>query len=99
MTSFSVDTASAASVAAALEGEEQNIVKYIRDTITIADRMATTFKGDAANAYQQAKQLWNEGIAKMDTGMQNACTTLRNNISSYHSTDQDLAGMFSGFNV
>jgi WXG100 family type VII secretion target len=99
MTGFSIDTASAVSVAAGLEGEEANIVKYIRDTVAVAEEMANTWKGDAPAAFQQAKALWDEGIAKMDVGMQNACTVLRSNISSYHSTDSDLAGLFSGFNV
>lgn len=99
MTSFSIDTSSALSVAAGLENEEQAIVQYIKQTIVIAEEMANTWKGNAPAAFQQAKAIWDEGINKMDLGMRNACAVLRNNVSSYHSTDQDLQSLFSGFNV
>lgn len=99
MTSFSIDTSSAMSVASGLENEEQAIVQYIRQTIQIAEEMSTTWKGDAPAAYQQAKLVWDEGIRKMDVGMRNACAVLRNNVRSYHSTDQDLQSLFSGFQV
>jgi WXG100 family type VII secretion target len=99
MTSFSIDTSSALSVAAGLESEEQAIVQYIRGTVQLAEEMASTWKGNAPAAYQQAKAIWDEGIKKMDVGMSRACAVLRNNVNSYHSTDQDLQSLFSGFQV
>jgi uncharacterized protein YukE len=99
MTSFSIDTASALTVAAGLESEEQAIVQYIRQTILIAEEMASTWKGKAPLAFQQAKLIWDEGVGKMDLGMRNACAVLRKNVSSYQATDQELTSLFRGFQV
>lgn len=97
MTSFSIDTYGVLTVAASLENEEQDIVQYIKQTTLIAEEIASTWKGDAAMAFQQAKEIWDEGIMKMDLGMRNACAVLRNNVSSYQSADQDLQSLFRGF--
>jgi uncharacterized protein YukE len=99
MAGFSIDTASAMAVANGLQQEEEQIVTYIKGTMAIAEDMAVNFKGNTAASYQQAKQLWDEGIKKMDVGMRNACDVLRNNVNSYHTNDDDLKSLFSNFHV
>src|SRR5690348_889363 len=97
--SFSVNTADAGAVANSLEGEDEAILSYIQSIIQLAETMAQTWIGQTPQAYQQAQAQWNEGIGKMRDGMTRAIEVLRSNVQSYHSTDEGLAGLFSGFQL
>lgn len=99
MTSYSIDVNSALAVAGALEGEEENIIAYVKQTIALAEDMASSWIGATPQAFLAAKSQWDQGMGKMEVGMANACAVLRSNAASYYNTDQSLTSLFSGFSV
>lgn len=93
---FDVGIQDLGAAANVLQQENEKVMADVKQTVAIAEEMAATWLGDAAGAFQQAKQHWDQGIAKMAQGMDSAVNVLRSNAQSYVSTDEANAAAFGG---
>ncbi|GAA0911012.1 WXG100 family type VII secretion target [Virgisporangium aurantiacum] len=79
-----------------LRGVTKSVEAALHELDGYVQKFIAANAGGAADSYRHAQQLWNNGLTKMNSSLDQGATALDNIRDTYHIADTQGASLFGG---